>query len=170
MARERRLYDAIVVGAGPGGATAAACMARYGLRVLLLDRAAFPRDKICGDAISGKSVDVLRRLGLLDRLNVAEQLVCGGVTFGGPGGEEVSIPFSRDPHQTEPTGYICARQVFDRILFQCAVDSGADVRERAEVTDLIFDERRVVGIEMRSGGATESVRAPIIVGADGAYS
>ncbi|MEM9997193.1 MAG: FAD-dependent monooxygenase, partial [Bacteroidota bacterium] len=62
-------FDAIIVGAGPGGATAAAEMAKAGLRPLLLDKTdAFPRDKICGDDVSGKSVDVLRRLNLLDRL------------------------------------------------------------------------------------------------------
>ena len=57
-------YDAIIVGAGPGGATAAAFMAEDGLRVLLIDKDRFPRDKVCGDAISGKSVEVLRQLGV----------------------------------------------------------------------------------------------------------
>ena len=63
-----RMYDAIIVGAGPGGATAAAVLARAGLRPLLLDKDTFPRDKICGDAISGKSVDVMKRLGMMDAM------------------------------------------------------------------------------------------------------
>ena len=54
------MYDALIVGAGPGGATAATLMAEAGLRVLLLDKARFPRDKICGDAVSGKSIGVMR--------------------------------------------------------------------------------------------------------------
>ncbi|HET6566494.1 MAG TPA: FAD-dependent monooxygenase, partial [Rhodothermales bacterium] len=67
------MFDVLIVGAGPGGSTAAACASAAGLRVLLIDRATFPRDKVCGDAISGKSVDVLRRLGLTDRVQQVEQ-------------------------------------------------------------------------------------------------
>src|SRR5690625_6494851 len=74
MASSNGSYDAVIVGAGPGGATAAAFMARAGLRVMLVDKASFPRDKICGDAISGKSVDVLRRLELIDQILTAPQV------------------------------------------------------------------------------------------------
>src|SRR5690606_15657383 len=111
-------YDAIIVGAGPGGATAAAVMARAGLRVLLLDKATFPRDKICGDAISGKSVDVLRKLGLLDRLMQAESLDSWGCTFSGPYGDAVEIPFTKALSRPTPPGFICARLVFDNLLFE----------------------------------------------------
>ena len=61
-------YDLIIVGAGPAGATAALYAKRSGLSVLLLDKAHFPRDKVCGDALSGKSVTILRELGLLDQV------------------------------------------------------------------------------------------------------
>ena len=62
------MYEVVIVGAGPGGSTAATILAREGREVLLVEKDSFPRDKICGDAISGKSVDVLRELGMLEDL------------------------------------------------------------------------------------------------------
>ena len=165
------MYDAIVVGGGPGGATAATFMARDGLRVLLLDKDRFPRDKICGDAISGKSVDVLRRLGLIERVMAAEQVGSWGVTFGGPYGDEVAIPFTKELGRPVPPGFVCARAVFDEVLFQGAVEAGAEVWQETQVTDLLRDGEQVVGVRVkREGGAEEDVRARVVVGADGAYS
>jgi len=57
-------FDLIVVGAGPAGSSAALFAAQQGLNVCLLEKAAFPRDKTCGDAISGKSMMILKELGL----------------------------------------------------------------------------------------------------------
>jgi flavin-dependent dehydrogenase len=57
-------YDLIIVGGGPAGAVTALYAARRGLRILLLDKSRFPRDKICGDAISGKAISILRDLQL----------------------------------------------------------------------------------------------------------
>src|SRR6185295_19531585 len=61
-----REWDVVVVGAGPAGATAAAHLARAGRDVLLLDRARFPRDKVCGDALIPDAIAALDRLGALD--------------------------------------------------------------------------------------------------------
>ena len=66
------MYDAVIVGAGPSGCTAALYAQRYGLKTLLLDKAAFPRDKVCGDALSGKSVRILKELDLLDEAGELE--------------------------------------------------------------------------------------------------
>src|SRR5690625_6716841 len=103
MASANGPYDAVVVGAGPGGATAAAFMARAGLRVMLVDKASFPRDKICGDAISGKSVDVLRRLELIDQILTAPQVKSWGIDFGGPDGRVAYIPFTQEFYRNIPT-------------------------------------------------------------------
>ena len=56
------MIDMCILGAGPGGAAAALHLANAGQRCLLLDRAAFPRDKICGDALSGKVINELKRI------------------------------------------------------------------------------------------------------------
>jgi geranylgeranyl reductase family protein len=167
-------YDAIIVGAGPGGATAAAFMARAGLRPLLLDKDTFPRDKICGDAISGKSVDVMKRLGMIDDMVAAEQVGSWGVTFSGPYGDEVAIPFTKMLDQPVAPGFVCARLEFDQLVFEQAVKAGAEIWQNAKVTGLIMDEngggRRVLGVEVQHEGETKEVRAPLTIGADGPYS
>ena len=62
------MYDAIMVGAGPAGSASAALLAQGGARVSLLDRAAFPRDKACGEYTSPQTEHVLKRLGVLDKV------------------------------------------------------------------------------------------------------
>src|SRR6056297_224282 len=171
-------YDAIIVGAGPGGATAAAFMARAGLRPLLLDKDTFPRDKICGDAISGKSVDVMKRLGMIDRMVEAEQqdetIGSWGVTFSGPYGDEVAIPFTKMLDQPVAPGFVMDRVRFDNLVFEQAIEAGAEIWQNAKVTGLIMDEsgdgRRVLGVEVKHEGETKEVRAPLTIGADGPYS
>lgn len=174
------MYDAIIVGAGPGGATAAAFMARAGLRPLLLDKDTFPRDKVCGDAISGKSVDVMKRLGMIDDMVAAEErdatIGSWGVTFSGPYGDEVAIPFTKMLDQPVAPGFVCARLEFDQLVFDQAVKAGAEIWQNARVTGLIMDEspsgtgRRVLGVEVEHEGETKEVRAPLTIGADGPYS
>jgi geranylgeranyl reductase family protein len=164
------MYDAVIVGAGPGGATAAAVMARRGLKPLLLDRDAFPRDKICGDAISGKSVDVMKRLGMIEPLLATTQLGSWGVTFSGPYGDEVAIPFTKALDKPVAPGFMCDRVTFDRLVFDQAVEAGAEVWTGAVVTGLLREGTKVVGVKVKRDGQEEQVRAPLTVGADGAYS
>lgn len=163
------MHDAVIVGAGPGGATAATCMAQAGLRVLLLDKAAFPRDKVCGDAISGKSVDVLRRLDLLEAVTQVPQVGSWGVTFGGPYGDTVAIPFTKMLDQPVPPGFVCARTVFDHVLFEKAAASGAEVWTEAAVEKVTYEPDGVTVTVNRAGHKT-AVRGALVVGADGAYS
>lgn len=167
------LYDALIVGAGPGGATTAAFLARAGRRVLLVDKApAFPRDKVCGDALSGKAVDVMRRLSLVAPVEAAPSLPCRGITFSGPKGAEVTIPFSKDPATPTP-GYVIAREDFDGLVVDAAREAGAEIWTGAAVTGLLRADGAsgpVVGARVRRGGVEEDVRARVVIGADGAYS
>jgi geranylgeranyl reductase family protein len=175
-------FDIIIVGAGPGGSTAATHLARKGRRVLLLDKSSFPRDKVCGDAISGKSVDALKRLGIMDRMvaTTAEGGAVGswGVTFGGPYGAEASIPLAKskqaalsgDGAPPDPPAFIATRLVFDQIVFDAAVESGATVWQEATVKNLLREGEQVVGVRVSRGGEEVDVRAPLVIGADGAYS
>lgn len=166
------MYDAIIVGAGPGGATAAAVMARRGLKPLLIDRDEFPRDKICGDALSGKTVDVMKRLGMIEALQAVSQLDSWGVTFSGPMGDEVAIPFTKALDKPVAPGFVCDRVTFDHLVYQQAVQSGAEIWTSTTVTGLLREGEKVVGVRLKRKGSDveEEVRAPITVGADGAYS
>lgn len=165
-------HDLIVVGAGPGGSTAATVAARAGLRVLMLDKDTFPRDKICGDAISGKSVDVLRELGLLDLVVRDESLGSWGVTFSGPSGDVAAIPFSKFMDAPVAPGFVSRREVFDDILFRVAGEAGAEIWQNANVSGIVRREDGTVeGVTVsRDGGDPQVINAPLIVGADGAYS
>lgn len=163
-------YDLIVVGAGPGGATAAALAARRGLRVLLVDHARFPRDKVCGDAISGKSLEVLRELGIIQRVASAASVPSWGVLFSGPGGAEVAIPFAPNGSIEEPPGFVCAREIYDELLVRRASELGAEVREGCAVEGLVREGSSVRGVVLQNGATDKEIRAPLVVGADGAYS
>lgn len=164
------MYDAIVVGAGPGGATTAAFMAERGLRVLLVDRGRFPRDKICGDAVGGKCLSVLDRLGVTADLQARPQVGSWGVTFGGPYGDEVAIPFTKSFDRPVPPGFICAREVFDALLVERAAELGAEMWEETTVDGLLREGEAVAGVRVRRGDVAEDVPARLVVGADGAYS
>ena len=85
------MYDVIIVGAGPAGSSAALYAHRLGLNCILLDKAVFPRDKICGDALSGKSVRLMRELDLLDGLEELEGSEINRITFGSPSHSQFDV-------------------------------------------------------------------------------
>jgi geranylgeranyl reductase family protein len=120
----RRLRDVIVVGAGPGGSAAAAALARTGLDVLLLDKAEFPRDKTCGDALSPGGVTLLRAFGLGEVLE-KEALRIDGVALTAPAGRTVTAAIP--PHPEHPSyGYVVPRMLLDDRIRQAAMRLGAE--------------------------------------------
>ncbi|MEM3030430.1 MAG: geranylgeranyl reductase family protein [Candidatus Micrarchaeia archaeon] len=166
-------FDIIVVGGGPGGSATAALTARKGWKVLLLDKAKFPRDKTCGDAVSGKSLKVLRELGVVKEIEKAPHADITGVVFSNPKGTMVEIPFPKtDSTGAAYAGYCCRREVLDNILFRNAKKEVAEARENFLVTDLLFEGGRAVGVKGTDlkTKAQKEFRSKIVVGADGATS
>ncbi len=161
------MYDVIVVGAGPGGSSTAGFLAKKGFKVLLLDRAKFPRDKTCGDGISGRSVQVLSELGALEHFKDVEHQDMYGVTFSSPEGVVVPISATKSKN-SPPPGFVCRRFVFDNVLFEHAKRLGAEAIEEFLVTDLIMENGYVVGVKGRHEGKEKEFRAKVVVGADGA--
>ncbi len=166
--------DICILGAGPGGATAALHLANKGISSLLIDKATFPRDKVCGDALSGKVVNELRRIAPeLPALfsQHEEQLPSWGIHFISPGGQKLSVPFKYNytPGQDTPAGYISKRIHFDNFL----VDQ---VRQRPEVqllegVDIIRHAQQPDGSFMLSGkGGEPLVHAKLLLVANGAQS
>ncbi|HRK73627.1 MAG TPA: geranylgeranyl reductase family protein [Rhodothermales bacterium] len=164
-------FDCIIVGAGPGGSTAATFAARAGLRVLLIDKDLFPRDKICGDAISGKSMSVIKRLGMTEALQNSTSLPSWGVTFSGPYGDQVSIPFTKELNKPVAPGYICRREFFDALVFEQAQEAGATIWLQTTFTGFLQEKGTITGVTAKyADGAERQAFAPLVIGADGAYS
>lgn len=146
--------DAIVVGAGPAGATAAITLRRFnpGWRVLLLDKATFPRDKACGDAIAWHAFAELARLGVTGVEGDAPPI--DELHLTGPDGTFVS---GRCAHPNR----VIRRATFDTRLVQHAIDAGAE---------LVGHRVRQVTLDGDRVGVDGRWRAPWLVAADGANS
>lgn len=165
----REEYDVIVVGGGPAGATATLYCARHGLKTLLLDKSKFPRDKICGDAISGKGLRFLRELGLEQDLQLVPKMKARGIIFSAPNGKAASISFTPPQSKRLVHGYVCRRLVFDNVLFRAAKQAAAACVEDFIVEQLRTEGGTVVGVagRERGGGKQREFSAKIVMGADG---
>jgi len=168
MAVKEKTFDLIIVGAGPAGSAAALYAHRAGLRALLLEKEQFPRDKICGDAISGKSMTILNELNLLDELQHQPCALVDSITFGSPDHRQVNIPFHRQENSNLPTGLVVRRQVFDHFLFSKAAQVTDEVYENCQVTDLIVENDQVCGVRTKTNDNRDlQFRGRLILGADG---
>lgn len=119
--------EVLVIGAGPGGCTAALKLAQLGVDVVLVDKSRFPRDKVCGDALSGKVMRTLERLdpALASELRKQSELLPSwGVTFFAPSGKSLRVPFSRNTGTGEAPGAILPRLQFDAFLLDAVKRDG----------------------------------------------
>lgn len=160
-------FDVIIVGGGPAGAACAIRLADSGLKIALLDKATFPRDKTCGDALS---VDVINQLGMLSGELVkrftalANKIPSYGVKIFSPNHQFVDIPFIYKNEKS--CGFISPRFDFDNVLFQ-------HIKEHTSVE--IFEGCSVEKVEQNENKVTAksncgTFEAPMIIGADGAHS
>jgi len=138
-------------------------LARQGLRVCLLDRSRFPSDTLSTHVIQPCGVAVLDRLGMLDTV-----LAAGAVplTQFSLTADDARIEASIDAHTFGAPGLSVRRVTLDHLLVQAATDAGADVRTGAGVTDLLWNDGRVAGVETKQG----SLHAQLVIGADGRAS
>jgi geranylgeranyl reductase family protein len=150
----------VIVGAGPGGASAAVSLAQRGVRgVILLDKDTFPRDKTCGSGLSPNAVALLDTLGIgadVRRLGYpinALRLVT-------PGGREMHLA-------SEEAAIVLLRRHFDNLLVERAKALGVDFRPGFHVKELLREGGRVVGVRGKDGA---ELRASLVVAADGAHS
>ena len=162
--------DVVVVGAGPGGSATAYWAAAAGLDVLLLDKASFPRDKVCGDGLTPRAVAELARMGVAIREEDGWIRNRGLRVHGG--GHTIELPW---PELSSYPSYGLAmrRSGLDQLLVEHARAAGAKVLERTAVTGPLLDERtgRVVGVRAKGEDGNELVlRAPVVVASDGVSS
>ena len=170
--RPHERADVIVVGAGPAGSATAAYLAMAGLDVLLLEKTAFPREKVCGDGLTPRAVKELITLGLPTPedegwiRNHGLRIIGGGMRLSLPWPDLASFP---------PYGLVRTRQDFDDILARHAVKHGARLRELTNVTGPVLDSSgsivgvtaRAVDEKGRSADGELVYRAPLVVAADG---
>ena len=164
--------DVIVVGAGPAGSACATHLARGGIRVLLLDRASFPREKICSEFMSPEAARLLDRLGVLSDLEAAGAHPLAGTIVVAARGAQLSGLFGQAGYAPfRETGLSLPRRLLDARLVRAAREAGAEVRERVSVTELLYDGGAVGGVVARDAeGAVRPLRARLTVGADGLRS
>lgn len=162
-----KTFDVIIVGAGPAGSACAIELAKSGLHIALLDKATFPRDKTCGDALSVDVINQLRKLSdtLAEQFDTLENKIPSyGVKIFSPDHNHIDIPFIYK--NVKSCGYISPRIHFDNLLFQHAKQySNIPIYENCVVTNVTISNNEAV-LQTSQG----IFSAKMIVGADGAHS
>ncbi|HXT48743.1 MAG TPA: FAD-dependent oxidoreductase, partial [Gemmatimonadaceae bacterium] len=161
--------DVLIVGGGPAGSSLAFNLARAGIRVLVLDRARFPRPKPCAEYLSPQASRVLFDMGALDEVERSGAAQLAGMVIRAPSGEEVVGEFEGcRVRGFRDRGLSVRREILDEIVLRAARGAGADVREGVRVTDVVRDDAgRARGVRTVDGGVIE---AGLVVGADGLRS
>lgn len=165
--------DACIVGAGPGGVATALKLSYLGIPCVLIDKAQFPRDKICGDAISGKVTTLLKRLNpeILSRFDADPmQVDVWGITFVGPNFQEIHIPFHANLVQETKMapGYVAKRVDFDHFLIK-EIQGRENIQwlEKVEITQY---EKLSNGWLISDASGQIQVQTRMLIIADGAHS
>jgi flavin-dependent dehydrogenase len=158
------MLDVLIVGAGPAGAVAGALLARAGARVRIVDRATFPRDKLCGDTVNPGTLATLGRLGLARTIDTCGLPVAGMRLTGANG----AVVEGRYPNGQ--VGRALLRRHLDWMLLQDAVAAGAQFEPGAAVRRPLIDDGRVTGVRAAGPGWEFDMAARLTIAADGRHS
>jgi len=163
-------YDAIIIGGGPSGASAASILAEYGHRVIVLERETFPRYHI-GESLIPFTYQPLERLGMIPKMKASHFVKKFSVLFVQPDGKR-SQPFyffNRYDRDTIAQSWQVLRSEFDEMLLNNARDKGAEVRENTTVNKLLMEGEQVIGVECtnRETGEVYELHAAITLDCTG---
>ncbi|MEL6925729.1 MAG: FAD-dependent monooxygenase, partial [Bacteroidota bacterium] len=165
--------DICIIGAGPGGAATALKLDRMGMPCVLIDKATFPRDKVCGDALSGKVLAILNRIdpAMMERFEATQKAIdVWGVKFVAPNETELDIAFvaKEKMYQQKSPGFVARRIDFDNFLIdevrQC---EHVDFHEGVKITEY----RKVEGgYEVSDDSGQLQIRCRLLIDSSGAHS
>ena len=162
--------DVLIAGAGPGGAGTSVFLAKEKIHHIIIDKAIFPRDKICGDALSGKSVDMLKRMRVnwQDHFLANDQsVISSGIQFIAPDNTILDIPFLKKASEnTSPPGFVSKRLDFDNSLIELIDPQYARFFMGTLLEDI---EEREDGLllTIQQEGKRKTIFTKMIVGAEG---
>ena len=165
-------FDIIVVGGGPGGSAAASYAALAGNKVLLIEKEVWPRDKICGDAVGGKSLRHVKELGVKEMIESTPHFRVTGMMFSSPNGNQVTIALPKEEVEKREAGYALPRLQFDYMMFQRATElvrqAGGKVVQGTVVSNVHHDSstKQITGVTL-SGNCDSTHMAPLTIGAGG---
>ncbi len=160
-----------IIGAGPAGTTCALHLADRGIKCIIIDKALFPRDKICGDAISGNAVYELEKLGIQFPslfTNFPEKIATSGIKFVAPSGKSLYLKMKKKRAGFTHAGYVSERIHYDHFLLeQVKKNSLIKVVEGIQIHEVYQEPDH---IQLKSKDGKFIIKAQLVVGADGAHS
>ncbi len=160
-------HDAVVIGAGPAGSVAALLLARAGWHVALVEKAAFPRRKVCGEFLSATNQPLFRRLGLATELaGLAGPPIARMALYAGDAAITASLPRAG---RAASHGYAMGRQYLDTALAGAARAAGAEMWQPWTARVDERDPGGVTRVTLRHGGQARVLAAPVVVEADGRW-
>jgi menaquinone-9 beta-reductase len=170
--KPQRSCDVLVVGGGPAGTSTAHALSREGVDVMLVDRARFPRPKPCAEYLSPEASRILDSMGALAAVESSGAAQLAGVLVRSPGGDTIRGEFIAGHAYTpyRERGLSVRREVLDKLLVDVVRARGVTVHEGARATSLTRANTGGYNVAIAADGDTTTVRARLVVGADGLHS
>jgi menaquinone-9 beta-reductase len=161
----------VIAGAGPAGAAASIFLSKLGIAHVILDKSAFPRDKVCGDACSGRTAQVIRTANpdWLTEMRAKPQFFhpTWGMTVVAPSGRQINIPLVKAGGvMPEAMGFTVERLIFDNFLFSKIDATYATVYQEATVTEINRTDQGIKVLAATANGSL-TLNAEVVLGADG---
>jgi flavin-dependent dehydrogenase len=161
-------YDVIVIGGGPAGSSVASILSREGRKVVVFEKARFPRHHI-GESLMTDTYFTFQRMGILEKLRQSPFVRKYSVQFANPAGKE-SRPFyffEANHHESAVTWQV-TRAEFDLLLIEHAAEQGATVHQETQIKRVLFEGERAYGVEaLMADGSVQQFEAPVVVDATG---